>query len=175
KINTLHWHLVDDDGWRIEIKKYPRLTQAGAWRKEIGFGIDPKESTAYGPDGRYGGYYTQNDIREVVRYAAARHITIVPEIEMPGHSGAALAAYPQFNCTGSGQISKDGDEGNTDDVYCAGNDATFEFLQNVLKEVFALFPGKYIHVGGDEVSTSYWAKCEKCQARKKAEGLTKDI
>jgi hexosaminidase len=97
---------VDDDGWRIEIKKYPRLTQVGAWRKGIGFGLDPNDSTAYGPDGRYGGYYTQDDIREVVAYAAARHITIVPEIEMPGHSSAALAAYPQFSCTG-GPFSTD--------------------------------------------------------------------
>src|SRR5208282_731095 len=100
KINTLHWHLADDQGWRIEIKKYPRLTQVGAWRGGIGFGLDAKAATAYGPDGRYGGYYTQADIREVVRYAAARHMTIVPEIEMPGHSSAALAAYPQFSCNG---------------------------------------------------------------------------
>src|SRR5208282_4413402 len=173
KINTLHWHLVDDDGWRLEIKKYPRLTQVGAWRKEIGFGIDPKESTAYGRDGRYGGSYTQDDIREVVRYAAARHITIVPEIEMPGHSGAALAAYPQFSCTG-GPFSTDRIGGFKMGVFCAGNDGTFVFLQNILKEVFALFPGKIIHVGGDEVPTSAWAQCDKCQARKKAEGLKSD-
>jgi hexosaminidase len=173
KINTLHWHLVDDNGWRIQIKKYPLLTEVGAWRKEIGFNFDPKESTAYGPDGRYGGYYTQNDIREVVRYAAARHITIVPEIEMPGHSSAALKAYPQFSCTG-GPFSVDRNGGVNDGVYCAGNDKTFDFLQNVLKEVFALFPGKYIHVGGDEVPTRNWAKCDKCQARKKAEHLQND-
>jgi hexosaminidase len=174
KINTLHWHLVDDDGWRIEIKKYPLLTEMGAWRKGIGFKFDAKESTAYGPDGRYGGFYTQDDIREVVRYAAARHITIVPEIEMPGHSSAALAAYPQFSCHG-GPFSMDHNGGVQDGVYCAGNDATFVFLQNVLKEVFALFPGKYIHVGGDEVTTKNWATCDKCQARKKAEHLQKDI
>jgi hexosaminidase len=177
KINVFHWHLTDDQGWRIEIKKYPRLTEVGAWRKDIGLGwhLDPKASTAYGPDGRYGGFYTQADIREVVRYAAARHITIVPEIEMPGHSGAALAAFPQLTCVdGSGQLSADGDSGNADDVYCVGNEETFTFLQNVLKEVFALFPSKYIHVGGDEVSTDHWSKCEKCQARKKTEGLKND-
>jgi hexosaminidase len=173
KINTLHWHLVDDQGWRIEIKKYPRLTQVGAWRSGIGFGLDPKASTAYGPDGRYGGYYTQDDIREVVRYAAARHITIVPEIEMPGHSSAALAAYPQFSCNG-GPFTTDVNGGIFPGVYCAGNDQTFVFLENVLTEVFALFPGQYVHVGGDEVPTSNWAKCDKCQARKKAEGLGTD-
>jgi hexosaminidase len=173
KLNTLHWHLTDDQGWRIEIKKYPLLTKVGAWRKGIGFGLDPKAATAYGPDGRYGGYYTQKDIREVVRFAAARHITIVPEIEMPGHSSAALAAYPQFSCTG-GPFTTDLSDGVFRGVYCAGNDGSFEFLQNVLKEVFALFPGNYIHVGGDEVPTTTWAKCPKCQARKKAEGLGTD-
>jgi len=173
KINTLHWHLVDDQGWRIEIKKYPRLTEVGAWRSGIGFGLDPKAGTAYGPDGRYGGYYTQADIREIVRYAAERHITIVPEIEMPGHSSAALAAYPQFSCNG-GPFTTDVAGGVFPGVYCAGNDQTFDFLQDVLKEVFALFPGKYIHVGGDEVPTDNWAKCKKCQARKETEGLKTD-
>ncbi|HEV2437306.1 MAG TPA: family 20 glycosylhydrolase, partial [Verrucomicrobiae bacterium] len=96
KMNVFHWHLTDDQGWRIEIKKYPKLTQIGGWRPGVGFGLDPKSTTAYGPDGRYGGFYTQADIREVVAYAAARHITVVPEIEMPGHSLAALAAYPQL-------------------------------------------------------------------------------
>ena len=100
KLNTFHWHLTDDQGWRIEIKRYPKLTEVGAWRKDIGFGFDPKESTAYGPDGRYGGFYTQDDIREIVAYAKDRYITIVPEIEMPGHSVAALAAYPELSCTG---------------------------------------------------------------------------
>ncbi|HEY3860244.1 MAG TPA: beta-N-acetylhexosaminidase [Verrucomicrobiae bacterium] len=173
KINTLHWHLVDDDGWRIQIKKYPRLTDVGAWRTNIGFNLKHDDSECYGPDGRYGGYYTQKDIREVVRYASERHVTIVPEIEMPGHSSAALAAYPQFSCFG-GPYSTDRVKGASPGVYCAGNDGSFVFLENVLKEVFALFPAKYIHVGGDEVPTSNWAKCPKCQARKETEHLQND-
>jgi len=170
KLNTFHWHLVDDQGWRIEIKKYPRLTEVGAWRKSIGFGLDPHASTAYGPDGRYGGFYTQEDIREIVAYAASRHITIVPEIEMPGHSSAALAAYPSFSCNG-GPYSTDVGGGIFAGVYCAGNDGTFEFIQNVLTEVMELFPGKYIHIGGDEVTYDNWKHCEKCQARMAQEGL----
>lgn len=171
KLNTFHWHLVDDHGWRIEIKKYPRLTQVGAWRSGIGFQLDPKASTAYGPDGRYGGFYTQADIREIVAYAKARHITIIPEIEMPGHSTAALAAYPEFSCTG-GPFTPELKGGVFNGVYCAGNDQTYVFLQNVLSEVFKLFPSKYIHIGGDEVPTANWQKCPKCQALLKEAGLT---
>ncbi len=170
KLNTFHWHLVDDQGWRIEIKKYPKLTEAGAWRKEIGFKLDPKASTTYGPDGHYGGFYTQADIREVVAYAQARHITIVPEIEMPGHSTAALKAYPQFSCTG-GPFDTDLPGGIFDGVYCAGNEQTFAFLDGVLTEVTDLFPGKYIHVGGDEVTMTNWDNCPKCQARMRQEEL----
>jgi hexosaminidase len=174
KLNTFHWHLSDDQGWRIEIKKYPRLTEVGAWRKGVGFGLDPKATTSYGSDGRYGGFYTQDDIREVVTYAKARHITIVPEIEMPGHASAALTAYPQLSCTG-GPFTPDLPGGIFDGVYCAGNDESFSFLQDVLTEVFELFPGKYVHVGGDEVLTNNWHNCVKCQTRLKQEGLTKDI
>jgi hexosaminidase len=174
KMNVFHWHLVDDQGWRIEIKKYPRLTEMGAWRKAIGFGLEAKASTAYGPDGRYGGYYTQDDIREVVAYARSRHIEIVPEIEMPGHSSAALMAYPQFSCTG-GPFSNDMAGGVFDGVYCAGNEDTFAFVEDVLTEVCALFPGPYIHIGGDEVLVDNWKKCPKCQARMREEGLTKEI
>jgi len=170
KLNTFHWHLADDQGWRIQIKKYPKLTSVGAWRNGIDFHLDPKLSTAYRRDGRYGGFYTQRDIREVVAYAAARHITIVPEIEMPGHSTAALAAYPEFSCTG-GPFSIDQDHGIYHGVYCAGNDATFDFLENVLAEVIPLFPGKYIHIGGDEVRKTNWQHCEKCQKRIRTEGL----
>jgi hexosaminidase len=172
KLNTFHWHLVDDQGWRIEIKKYPLLTQLGAWRDATHFGMDPKASTTYGPDGRYGGFYTQADIREVVAYAQARHINIVPEIEMPGHSSGALMAYPQFACN-SGPFTTDHDGGVFNGIYCPGNDASFGFVEDVLSEVFELFPCKYIHVGGDEVPSTNWENCEKCQARMKAEGLTK--
>jgi len=170
KLNTFHWHLVDDQGWRIEIRKHPKLTQVAAWRDGVGFGLDPKSATAYGPDGRYGGFYTQDDIREVVAYAAARHITIVPEIEMPGHSTAALAAYPQFSCAG-GPFTVELQGGVFHGVYCAGNDETFAFLQDVLAEVISLFPGKFIHIGGDEAPKDNWQKCPKCQARMKADGL----
>jgi hexosaminidase len=166
KLNTFHFHLVDDPGWRIEIKKYPRLTSIGAWRNGIDYDLDPKSSTAYRADGKYGGFYTQKDIQELVRYAAARHITIVPEIEMPGHSAGALAPYPQYSCTG-GPFSNDGD----DAIFCPGNEQTFTFLENILTEVMAMFPGPFLHVGGDEVSTTNWKKCPKCQACMKAEGL----
>ena len=170
KINMLQLHLTDDQGWRIEIKKYPRLTEIGAWRKEAGFGLDPKASTTYGPDGRYGGYYTQDDIRELVAYARARHITIVPEIEMPGHASAALSAFPELSCNG-GPYTPNVEGGVFPGVYCAGRDETYEFLQNVLAEVRQLFPGQYIHIGGDEVPKENWQKCARCQARIKQEGL----
>jgi len=157
KMNTLHWHLTEDQGWRIEIKKYPKLTQVGAWRKEA--------------DGStYGGYYTQEDIKEVVAYAQSRYINIIPEIEMPGHSLAALASYPQFSCTG-GPFEVTIMWGVMKDIYCAGKDSTFFFLQDVLDEVTALFPSKYIHIGGDEAPKDRWKECPYCQARIKAEGL----
>ena len=170
KLNMFHWHLVDDQGWRIEIKKYPKLTQAGAWRSGIGFGLESNASTAYGPDGRYGGYYTQDDIQEVVKYAAARHITIVPEIEMPGHSSAALAAYPQFSCTG-GPFTPPLIGGVFNGIYDPAKPETFQFLDDVLTEVFQLFPGKYIHLGGDEVPKDTWKNSPDCQALIKHEGL----
>jgi hexosaminidase len=159
KLNTLQLHLTDDQGWRIEIKRYPKLTEIGAWRKDIGFGLNPKDGTAYGPDGRYGGFYTQDDIREIVAYAEARYIALVPEIEMPGHSGAARLAYPECRCKGGPQ------------AFCAGNNETFTFLENVLREVMDLFPGKYIHIGGDEVDKASWKNCPLCQARIKQENL----
>ncbi|MEW6512141.1 MAG: family 20 glycosylhydrolase [Bacteroidota bacterium] len=159
KFNTFHWHLTEDQGWRIEIKKYPRLTDVASWRKEtLGDGIP------------HGGFYTQDEIREVVNYAARRFVTVVPEIEMPGHSTAALAAYPELSCTG-GPFQVQTNWGVFEDVYCAGNERTFEFLQDVLTEVMDLFPSTFIHIGGDECPKARWKVCPKCQARIKAEGL----
>lgn len=157
KMNRLHWHLTEDQGWRIEIRGYPALTEIGAWRTE-------KDGS------RYGGFYTQEQIRDVVAYAAARHVTVVPEIEMPGHSLAALAAHPELSCTG-GPFEVANDWGVFKDIYCAGNDRTFEFLENVLTEVIELFPSEYIHIGGDEAPKFRWERCERCQARMAAEGL----
>lgn len=167
KMNTFHWHLTEDQGWRIEIKKYPKLTEIGAWRNGsmIGRYSDHQFDTI-----RYGGYYSQDDIREIVKYAASRHITIIPEIEMPGHSLAALASYPELSCTGGPfEVSKEW--GVFEDVYCAGNENTFKFMEDVLTEVCALFPGKYIHIGGDECPKERWKTCPKCQKRIKDEGL----
>jgi hexosaminidase len=170
KLNVFHWHLTDDHGWRIEIKKYPKLTEIGAWRPEVGFGFATNSTTAYGPDGRYGGFYTQGDIRDVVKYAAARHITIVPEIEMPGHSTAALAAYPQYSCTG-GPFEPATTAGVFTGIYDPAKEETFQFLSDVIAEVAPLFPGKYIHIGGDEVPKETWHNSADCQALMKREGL----
>jgi hexosaminidase len=170
KLNRFHWHLTDDQGWRLQIKAYPKLTDVGAWRDSIGFGLDPKASTTYGPDGRYGGFYSRQDVREIVAYAQARHIVVVPEIEMPGHSSAALAAYPEYSCFG-GPYSVEDSAGVFNGVYCAGKEETFLFLQNVLLDVMEQFPGPYIHVGGDEAPKQNWRKCPLDQARMKTEGL----
>lgn len=170
KLNTFHWHLVDDAGWRIEIKKYPKLTSVGAWRDGVGFGLSKDSTTAYGPDGRYGGFYTQDDIREIVAYAAKLHITIIPEIEMPGHSCAALVAYPEFG-TGPGPFKMQMGGGVNLGIYSPAKPEAFEFLQNVLLEVFELFPSKYIHIGGDEVPKEPWKNDAACQALMKREGL----
>ena len=170
KLNVFHWHLTDDHGWRIEIKKYPKLTEIGAWRAGGGFGFASNTTTAYGPDGRYGGFYTQDDIRDVVKYAAALHITIVPEIEMPGHSTAALAAYPQYSCTG-GPFEPSMTAGIFNGIYDPAKEETFQFLADVLAEVIPLFPGKYIHIGGDEVPGDTWHNSADCQALMKREGL----
>lgn len=157
KYNTFHWHLTDDQGWRIEIKNYSLLTEVGAYRTDNHGGI-------------YGGFYTQEEIREIVDYATERYITIIPEIEMPGHSVAALAAYPNFSCTG-GPFVVSTAWGVHEDVYCAGNEEVFNFLETVLLEVMDLFPSQYIHIGGDECPKTRWETCPKCQARIINEGL----
>ncbi len=167
KFNIFHWHLTDDQGWRIEIKKYPLLTSIGSKRKETLVGR-PNDNKYDGIP--YNGYYTQEDIKEIVVYAAERHITILPEIEMPGHSTAALAAYPQYSCTG-GPFETATKWGIKKEVYCAGNDSTFLFIQNILSEVMDLFPGKYIHIGGDECPKDRWKTCPKCQQRIATEKL----
>ncbi|WP_396148147.1 beta-N-acetylhexosaminidase [Flavobacterium sp.] len=166
KMNTFHWHLTEDQGWRIEIKKYPKLTEVGAWRNGsmIGRYDDQKID-----DIKYGGFYTQEEIKEVVAYASKRHITIVPEIEMPGHSLAALAAYPELSCTG-GPFEVGKKWGVFDDVYCP-KEETFTFLENVLSEVLALFPSEYIHIGGDECPKTRWKSCAHCQKIIKEKGL----
>jgi len=157
KLNRFHWHLTEDQGWRIEIKKYPKLTEIGAWRRE--------------PDGSvHGGFYTQEEIREVVVYAQERFVTVVPEIEMPGHSRAALAAYPELSCTG-GPFEVPNQWSIYKDIYCAGNEETFRFLEDVLAEVLALFPSRYIHIGGDEAPKDRWKACPLCQKRIQTEGL----
>jgi len=166
KMNTFHIHLTEDQGWRIEIKKYPRLTEIGSKRKE-----SPVEGNRNKGDGvPYGGFYTQDDIREIVEYARKRYITVVPEVEMPGHSLGALAAYPELSCTG-GPHEVMTRWGVFEDVYCAGNDKVFEFMEDVLTEVMELFPSEYIHIGGDECPKARWEKCAKCQARIEKEGL----
>ncbi len=167
KMNRFHWHLTDDQGWRIEIKAYPELTSIGAYRggSQIGPYSDHRFDTL-----RYGGFYSQKEIAEVVAYAAERYVTIVPEIEMPGHALAALAAYPQWSCTGN-SFSVGQGWGVFEDVFCAGNDSTFLFLETVLSEVMALFPSEYIHIGGDECPKKRWHDCLRCQNRMKTEGL----
>ena len=167
KYNNFHWHLTEDQGWRIEIKKYPKLTQIGSCRAQtlVGrYGTNKYDST------KYCGYYTQEQIKEVVKYAADRYINIIPEIEMPGHSTAALASYPFLGCT-KGPYKVMETWGVLNDVYCAGNDSTFNFIQDVLDEVLQLFPSKYIHIGGDECPKERWKACPKCQQRIKENHL----
>ncbi|PZX52112.1 hexosaminidase [Algoriphagus ratkowskyi] len=181
KLNVLHWHLVDNEGWRIEIKQYPKLIEVGAWREEIRNGKFYDKDTTWTPEGepyRYGGYYTQKQIKEVIEYAASRQITVIPEIELPGHSGAALAAYPELSCNASPQTvpysrthSSLAYSAQWNFNYCAGKEVSFEFLENVLDEVIALFPSEYIHIGGDEVDMSYWEACPHCQKRMADEHL----
>lgn len=166
-INTFHWHLTDDQGWRVEIKKYPKLTEIGSKRDETVIG---KNSGKY--DGiPYGGFYTQNQCREIVAYAAERYINVIPEIDMPGHMLGALEAYPELGCTG-GPYKVWRKWGISEDVLCVGNDNTLKFIEDVLTEIVDIFPSKYIHIGGDECPKTSWKKCPKCQAKIQELGLT---
>ena len=159
-MNRLHWHLTDDQGWRIEIKKYPRLAEVGGWRNGTTLG----HNSAVNDGIRHGGYFTQEEIRDIVRYAADRYITIIPEIDMPGHMLGALAAYPELGCTG-GPYEVWGMWGVTDDILCVGKDRTLQFVKDVLDEIIGLFPGEYIHIGGDESPRVRWQECPLCQQR----------
>lgn len=178
KLNTLHFHLTDDNGWRVEIKKYPRLTEVGAWRvdrQDLPF--PARRNPKKGEPTPVGGFYTQEDIREMVAYAAERQVEIVPEIDMPAHSNAALAAYPKLACPVVkeyiGVLPGLGGR-NSEIIYCAGNDSVFTFLQNVMDEIMELFPSRYIHIGGDEAQKTHWKQCPLCQARMKKEQLTNE-
>lgn len=168
KLNTFHWHLIDDQGWRLEIKKYPLLTTVGGVRDQT-----PKPWDRDHGDGKqYGPYfYTQEQIKDLINYAHSLGITIVPEIEMPGHSRAGLAGYPQFTCAMKEQFKPFDKWGRNIEIYCPGNDKTFDFIHDIFEEVFELFDSQYIHVGGDEVTKTRWIECSKCQARIKSEGL----
>ncbi len=172
KMNVFHWHLTDDQGWRIEIRRHPRLTSVGAWRVDRGkVHWNARAPQKPGEKARYGGFYTQAEIRDIVRYAAERNITVVPEIEMPAHAMAALAAYPQFSCTGKPLTVPPGGVWPITDIYCAGRDSTFLFLESILAEVLELFPSTYIHIGGDEADKKEWKVCPRCQERIVREGL----
>ncbi len=188
KMNFFHWHLTEDQGWRIQINKYPKLTEVGAFRNGTIVGPFPGNGN---DNQRYGGFYTQDEVKEIVAYATSRHITVVPEIEMPGHASAAIASYPFLSCFPDRKTvipknsSKLSDQqqangrvklvqetwGVFDDVFCAGNDSVFTFLEGVIDEVLTLFSSKYIHIGGDESPKTHWKECPKCQARMKSEGL----
>lgn len=157
KMNVFHWHITEDQGWRIAIDSFPRLTEVGAWRIE-------KNGT------KYGGFYSKDEIKEIVDYASERHILVVPEIELPGHCQAALSAYPHLSCTGD-SIPVQTDWGVFKDIYCAGNDTVFTFLESVFDQIIDIFPSPYIHIGGDEVPTFRWENCSKCQSRIVEEGL----
>ena len=168
-MNRFHWHITEDQGWRLEIKKYPKLTEIGSKRTETVIG---RNSGEY--DGKpYGGFYTQEQAKEIVAYAAERYITVIPEIDLPGHMQAALAAYPELGCTG-GPYEVWRQWGVSEDVLCAGNDQVLKFLEDVYSELIEIFPSEYIHVGGDECPKVRWEKCPKCQARIKALGLKSD-
>lgn len=171
KFNVFHWHLTEDQGWRAEIKKYPRLTEVGSVRAETLIG---NYHSGLGYDGTpYGGFYTQDEMREVVAYAAERHVTVIPEIEMPGHATAALAAYPELGCTG-GPYDVVTTWGVFPEIFCPGKPQTLQFLKDVLDEICDIFPSEYIHIGGDEAPRDRWEECPDCQALMKEKGYTSE-
>jgi len=172
KMNIFHWHLTDDNGWRLEIKQYPLLTEVSAWRVDREHEDWRKWSPIEeGEASSYGGFYTQDEVREIVAYAAQRQISVIPEIEMPGHSSEIFAAYPDLSCAGELLPVRPGSYWPNEDIFCAGNDSVFSFLENVIDEVVELFPARYIHIGGDEAKKTHWKTCPKCQNRIKVEGL----
>lgn len=172
KLNNFHWHLTEDQGWRIEIKKYPKLTQIGAFRAQTLVGNYHDRMPQWFDGKPYGGFYTQEEVKNIVAYASSKYINVIPEIELPGHSVAALAAYPELACGDKpGPFKVEEKWGVFPDIYCAGKDQTFEFLQDVLTEVMALFPSQYIHIGGDEAPKAKWKTCPHCQKRIKSQKL----
>jgi hexosaminidase len=172
KMNVFHWHLTDDNGWRIEIDQYPLLTEVSAWRADRA-NIPWTECSPQRPGEKatYGGFYTKEDIREIVEYARQRFITVIPEIEMPGHTSEVFAAYPQYSCSGERTAVQTGSYWPNTDIFCAGKEETFRFIENVLGEVIELFPSEYIHIGGDEADKTAWKSCPACQSRIRKEGL----
>ncbi len=172
KMNVLHLHLVDDQGWRIEIKKYPKLTEVGAWRVDQEDQVwNARKKTKPGEKATYGGFLSQEDLKEIVAYAQSRNIEVIPEIEMPAHVMSAIAAYPELSCSGNPIGVPSGGVWPITEIYCAGKESTFKFIENVLLEVMEIFPSKYIHIGGDEATKTNWKKCPHCQARMRSEKL----
>ncbi len=172
KMNFFHWHLTDDNGWRIEIEQYPDLSKKSAYR--VDRERQPWRDWAPilpGEKPTYGGFYSKDEIKEVVQYASERYVTIIPEIEMPAHTSAVFAAYPEFSCKGKRLNVVPGSYWPTIDIFCAGNDSVFSFLENILTEIIELFPGEYIHIGGDEADKTFWKTCKKCQRRINEENL----
>jgi hexosaminidase len=176
KLNVFHWHLTDDEGWRVEIKSLPQLTKVGAWRVPRMAKWGERESPRPGEAATEGGFYTQDEIREVIAYAKERYITILPEVETPGHSMATLASYPELSCTGGPFYVIPGSQfyDKIDNALCPGNEQTFEFLDKVVTEITGLFPSDYIHIGGDECLKKFWHACPKCQKRMKDEHLANE-
>ena len=174
KMNVFHWHLTDDQGWRLEISSFPRLTEVGAWRAKRVGDWWTRERQQSGEAATYGGFYTKEDVREVIAYAQKRNVTVMPEIDVPGHSVATLVSYPGLACFKAPDAVNVGNKfyGEDENSLCVGNDSTFIFMEQVLSEVAELFPSPYIHIGGDECFKGFWSRCPKCQARMKSEGLS---